>query len=208
MREAIYIPVIHTQTDMGTMAESLKMEYIVKYGKKGWEQHIKAIDDMWDGLNKKLFKLKLPYKKVRIYQNSLPVCGKELEMVQEMATKGSPNYKIIINLVKKGAKLEGTEDPKLLMEEYNNLKMLFKPSDSAKKIKVMEKYERMGSEIIIKRDKFIAGRIDNTLLDKEVGIIFMGVHHTVDKYLDNIKISYLIHRMPFRESYDEIKGRQ
>lgn len=202
MKELIYIPVIHTQDDMGTMAYSLKMEYVAKYGKKKWQQHIKAIDDMWKGLHKKIFSLNLPYRRTRIYQDSLPVCGKELEMVRDMVAIGSMNHKIILELVKKGAKLEGTEDPGLLLQEYSNIKMLYQAADIEEKIKAGENYRKVADELIIKRDRFIAKKIENTLSENEIGILFAGIQHNVNKYLINFKISYLIHRLPFKESYE------
>ncbi len=202
MRELIYVPIIHTEVDMGTMSDSVKKEYLAKYGKEKWQQHIEAIDSMWDGLHKKVFSLNLPYKRTRIYQDGLPVCGKELEIVRKIARKGSLNHKIVLKLVNKEAKLEGTEDPELLLEEYNNFRKLYQAANMAEKIRAIENYRRAAEELLIKRDKFIARRIETTLAEDEIGILFMGLRHTVDKYLSGIKISYLIHRLPFKESYE------
>lgn len=201
MKEVIYIPIIHTQVDLGTMAYPLKMEYTARYGENAWRQHTKAINDMWDGLRKKIFNLNLPYKRTRIYQDSLPVFGAELKIIRGMAAMGSPNHEIILDLVKKGANLEGTEDPNLLVQEYNNLKALYQTTDTREKIKATKSYKRAAGKLIIKRDKFIAKRIEKTLLENEIAIVFMGVQHAVPKYLTGLKIFYLINRLPFRESY-------
>ena len=207
MRELIYVPIIHTQVDMGAMSDSVKKEYSVRYGRGKWQQHITAINSMWDGLRLKIFGLNLPYKKVRIYQDGLPVCGKELEIVRETAGKGSLNHKIVLDLVMKGAKLEGTEDPALLLQEYHNFKQLYQHSDATEKKKAIDNYRKMSDNLLMKRDKFIAGRIHSTLAEGEIGILFIGMQHTVDKYLKDVKISYLIHRLPFRESYERtMKG--
>ena len=207
MRELIYVPIIHTEVDMGAMAESVKKEYSARYGRSGWQQHIKSIESMWDGVRRKIISLNLPYKKVRIYQDGLPVCGKEMEIVREIAGKGSRNHEIVLDMVMKGAKLEGTEDPALLLQEYKNFKQLYQYSDGSEKTKAINDYRKISDNLLIKRDKFIAKRIDNSLAEGEIGILFMGMQHTVDKYLKNIKISYLIHRLPFRESYETgLKG--
>ena len=202
MRELIYVPIIHTEVDMGAMSDSVKKEYLAKYGKGKWQRHIKAIDDMWDGLKKKILGLNLPYKRVRVYQDGLPVCGKELQIVHQVAKKGSLNHKIILELVKRGAKLEGTEAPGLLLQEYDNLRKLYQATNMTEKIKAIRNYRRLAEELLTKRDKFIAERIESTLAEDEIGILFMGLRHTVDKYLRGIKISYLIHRLPFKESYE------
>jgi len=187
---------------MGTMSDSVKKEYLAKHGREKWKQHVKAIDDMWEGIHKKIFGLNLPYKKVRIFQDGLPVCGKEMDIVRKVAKMGSVNHKIILELVKKGAKLEGTEDPNLLIQEYNNLKRLYQSANMAEKMKAMENYRTTAVDLLIKRDKFIAHRIETTLVDGEIGILFMGLRHTVDKFLRGIKVSYLIHRLPFKDSYE------
>jgi len=192
MRNLIYIPIVHTEVDMGSMSTSLRKEYLTRYGKEKWRQHTKAIDSMWDGLCRKIFDLNLPYGKLRIYQDGLPVCGRELEIIREAAEKGSRNHKIVLDLVEKGARLEGTESPDLLLQEYNNFKKLQGTSNI-----------KMSDDLLIKRDKFIANRIESTLTEDEIGILFMGLMHRVDKYLSGIKVSYLIHRLPFKESYEE-----
>jgi len=202
MRELIYIPIIHTEVDMGTMLDSVKKEYLDKYGPEKWQQHLKVIDDMWNGLREKIFNLNLPYGRVRIYQDGLPVCGKELEIVREVAEKGSLNHQIILELVSKGAKLEGAEDAKLLVEEYHNFQKVYQATDKAEKRRILQNYKRGSEELLIKRDKFIAGRIEATLAEDEIGVLFMGLQHAVDKYLKGIKISYLIHRLPFKKSYE------
>jgi len=187
---------------MGTMSDSVKKEYLAKHGREKWKQHVKSIDDMWDGIHKKIFGLNLPCKRVRIYQDGVPVCGKEMDIVRKVAKMGSMNHKIILELVKKGAKLEGTEDPKLLIEEYTNLKKIYQTANMVEKMRAMENYRRVAGELLIKRDKFIAHRIETTLAEDEIGVLFMGLRHTVDKYLKGIKVSYLIHRLPFKESYE------
>lgn len=202
MKEVIYIPIIHTEVEMRAVSDSLKMEYLAKYDKEKWQQHTKTIVNMWNGLDKKIFNLNLPYRIVKIYQDGLPVCGREFEIVRDVAKKGNLNHKIILKLIKKGAKLCGTEDSDLLSEEYNCLKKLYQTTNIAEKRKAMTDYRRMAREILIKRDKFIAKRIENTLTEEEIGILFMDIRHTVDKYLKDTKISYLIHILPFKESYE------
>ena len=49
------------------------------------------------------------------------------------------------------------------------------------------------------RDEFIANRVKTTLQEGEVGVIFMGVMHRLDKMLEkDFMISYIIYRLPFR----------
>ncbi len=107
---------------MGSMYGILKAEYIKRYGKKKWEEHNKIIEDFWQGIRNKVFDLNLDYPNTRLYQDGLPVCGKEMAIIEELVKMGSRNHQILMELIQLGAKLEGTEDPKLLLEEYAYLK--------------------------------------------------------------------------------------
>jgi hypothetical protein len=188
LRRLIYIPVIHTEFEMGSVASWLEEEYILKFGKEKWEQHLKLLKEIWQWIKDKIESLKLTYEKVRIYQDGLPLCGKELDIVQKLAERDSVNYKIILELISKGAKLEGTESKELLLEEYNNIKNITATS-------VKKEYRKRSKQLLIRRDRYIANRINKTLREDETGILFMGGKHEVDKYLPkDIKICYLIYK--------------
>lgn len=188
MRRLIYIPIIHTELEMGSVATHLREEYVLKFGEEKWEEHLKLVNELWQWIKDKIEGLQLTYEQVRIYQDGLPLCGKELEIVQKLAERGSTNYKIILELINKGAKLEGTESKDLLLEEYNYIKDIATSS-------VKKKEQKKGSkQLLIRRDNYMAQRINKTLREGETGILFIGSEHQVDKYLPpDIKISYLIY---------------
>lgn len=195
MRTLLYIPIIHTEADLGTAVGAVREEYIRQYGQKKYEEHTKAISIMWEGIGEKLSQIKLDYEKVRIYQDGLAVCGKELEIVRQIAAMGSENHKMILDLVEKGASLEGTEDPALLLKEYHHLKRIKEIEDPAQRAKAIKRYNEQGRKLLIARDQYIAGRIDMSLKEGEVGILFMGLLHEVDQYLPrDIKVRYVITR--------------
>lgn len=199
MRTLIYVPVLHTEVEIGSMSELLSREYISRYGEEAWRKHVEIIDEMWKGIRRRLFDSGLPFKKMRVYQDGLPVCGKEIEIARESAEKGSENFKIVMELVCRGAKLEGTEDPNLLLEEYNYLKRVTQIMDPAERDRVIKEYAPRATDLLERRDKFIADRIDITLLPSETGVLFMGMRHQVDEKLPkDIGVQYLIHRLPFR----------
>lgn len=204
MKRLIYVPVIHTEADMGSVAEPLKKEYIQRYGLKKWQEHIDAINSMWQGIRQKIFALGLEYERTRIYQDGLPVCNKELAIASDLAEAGNENYKIILELLQRGAKLLGTEDPTLLLEEYNYVKDVAKIDNLEEKEKVIKEYEKKARDILERRDQYIADRITQTLMDGEIGILFIGMKHRADEKLlrQEIEVSYLIYRLPFKENYD------
>jgi hypothetical protein len=205
VRTLLYIPIIHTEADLGTAVGLVREEYIRKHGENKYEEHTKAISSMWERIREKLSQIELDYEKVRIYQDGLPVCGKELEIAREIAVLGSENHRIVLELVEKGARLEGTEDPELLLKEYNNLKKIKEKKDSTQGEKVTKSYARQGRKLLTARDKYIARRIDATLREGEMGILFMGLLHEVDRYLaKDIEIKYVIARLPFKRGTESI----
>ena len=202
MKRLIYVPVIHTEADMGSVAEPLKREYIQRYGPKKWQEHINAIHSMWQGIRQRIFTLGLEYKRTKVYQDGLPVCDKELAIASDLAEAGNENYKIISELLQRGAKLLGTEDPGLLLEEYNYIKDVAKIDNLEEKEKAIKEYEKKARDILERRDQYIADKITKTLMDGEVGLLFIGMRHQVDEKLTkDIQVSYLIYRLPFKESY-------
>jgi hypothetical protein len=186
---------------MGSVAESLKKEYIIRYGLKRWDEHIEAINSMWLGIRQKIFDLGLDYDMTKVYQDGLPVCNKELAIASDLAQAGNENFKIILELVQQGAKLIGTEDPGLLLEEYNYIKAVTQIDNLEEKEKAIRNYEKKALDLLKRRDEYIAKRISKTLTEKETGILFMGLKHKVDEKLSkDIEVNYLIYRLPFKES--------
>jgi hypothetical protein len=199
MRRLKYVPIIHTGVEMGSMYGTLKDEYIRRFGTQKWEEHNRIIEDFWQGIRNKIFDLGLDYQNTRLYQDGLPVCGKEMDIVQELVKMGSRNHQILMELIQLGAKIEGTEDPKLLLEEYDYLK---KASADLDKKQVKRRYQRLAKSILQKRDLYIGQRIDKTLREGETGLLFIGITHKVNEKLPkDIGIDYLIYRLPFKEGF-------
>jgi len=200
MGKIIYIPIIHTEEDMGSMANNMKQIYIRHYGAARWKQHVNTVNEVWAGIKQKISNLELDYGRVKIYQDGLPLCGRETEIMEDVARLGSHNYIIIKDLVKSGAELIGTEDPKLLLEEYTFYKKITEILDIEQRNEVMQKAKKRRDELLVERDKFIAARIKDTIGANETGLLFLGLEHEANKYLPaDIKVEYLIYRLPFKE---------
>ncbi len=202
-RRLIYIPILHTQHDMGSLSAQAKKVYTEKLGKKLWQHHVRAIDEMWKGIKGRLARLKLPYPKTVIYQDGLPVCGKEKAIIQTLAEQGSPNHQIVQWLMTRGAKVVGTEDPQLLIQEYNFVKQILAAHSNGQRKAWVKRYEKAAPALLKKRDSFIRERIDKTLLRGGIGLLFVGLLHRVDELLPpDIQVSYLIYRLPFHRSFE------
>jgi len=198
MRKLIYAPIVHTTADMGSQAEVLEREHVRRHGRGEWARSRRLIDEVWEGLRKRLLALDLDYHSVRIYQDGLPVCGRELDIVREVAQGGSRNYALILELLERGAVVEGTESPALLRQEYERIHSALS-KESVEAVDTLREDSAKESERLLReRDEFIGRRIGESLKEGEVGILFIGLIHQVDRFLPrDIEVQYLIHRLPF-----------
>ena len=64
-------------------------------------------------------------------------------------------------------------------------------------------YEDRADELLARRDEYIRQKIDTSLPEDGMGLLFIGLLHRVDEGLpEDISLSYLIHRLPFRRAAD------
>lgn len=189
MRTLIVIPIIHTEKDMGSLLHQIKREYVQRFGHEKWLEHLKSIDQLWTGILQMLTLLELPYPSVRLYQDGLPVCGKESEIVQDVASQGSINHQLLNELMKRGSKLEGTEDAKLLLQEYQFHQSALRDAPTGPSHERAE----LSKRLLMERDQFIAHRINTTLLIGEIGLSFLGLAHTIEPLLQaDILVQHLL----------------
>jgi hypothetical protein len=183
-RRLIHVPILHCPADMGSLREGLEAVYVEQFGRRRWQEHLALIDKFWRSVRTGLDELDLDYRRVDLYQDGLPVCGKELEIVRETAARGSENYQLLMDLISRGATLIGTEEVKLLLEEYRSLKegLATKLSDD-RSAKGIGSDAARAAEILAARDAYIGRRIAETLVPGRTGILFMGMMHKVDAYL-------------------------
>ena len=202
MRKLIYVPIVHTATDMGSLLPAAKAEFLKKYGEREWEEHNRTIQSFWKGLQERIAGLNLDCSNTHLYQDGLPACGKEIDIVTDLARQGSQNHRLLLGLVDQGANLVGTEDPQILFEEYQLWhNVLTAPEEQRQE--ALQRYKSKGKELLARRDEYIQHRIDITLPDNSTGLLFVGLMHRVDEGLPkDISVSYLIHRLPFRRAAD------
>ena len=183
---------------MGSLGGRAAQVYRARFGAAKWKEHVRGVGGLWRGIQERLVSLKLDFSRLRLYQDGLPVCGKEAEIVRDLAARGSPNHQLIAGLMDLGARLEGTEDVELLLREYELAKCQLAQvhGRAAGGGQAVEDAQT----ILRERDYFIARRIGETLGGNETGLLFLGLAHEVPSYLpQDIAVQFLIHRLPFKK---------
>jgi hypothetical protein len=179
MARLIYVPVLHSTAEMGSAASAYKAAFIARYGEARWASRTAEFDAIWGAVADAIQALELNFTHVKLYQDSLPVCGRESELVSSLAAVGSQNHQLLESLMHRGATLVGTESPTLLLDEY-------------KLMQSQDRTDAKAAALLEARDRFIAKQIDSTLDDGDVGILFMGALHKVAQFLpERIKTEYL-----------------
>ena len=185
IRTLIYIPIIHTETDMGTLGESIRRSTLQKFGRRGLKRKEDMIDNLWTEIERIIDTFDLSYEEVRLYQDGLPVCGREAEIVTELAKAGSRNHRLLLLLMKRGATITGTESLELLMEEYELDKQILAVTGAREKARIEVSRKAMIDSLLKRRDRFISDRINSTLCAGKTGILFIGMLHSLRNTLDN-----------------------
>jgi hypothetical protein len=184
LRTLVYIPIVHSEADMGDFKESVKQAAFQTIGKTGWRQNMIRIDQLWSKIAAVVLNLVLPYPHVRLYQDALPVCGHEMDIVRELAEKGSLNHRLLLDLTARGAVLMGTESAELLLAEYTLQQDILTAKNSRMVREEKMNLQAAGDDLLRRRDAFIARRINETLQTDETGILFLGVLHDVGNALN------------------------
>jgi hypothetical protein len=194
-RTLIYIPIIHTQADMGALSAAIQRLKVQKLGRKGWERNVNLVNKLWAQIELAIENLALPYDRVRLYQDGLPVCGHEVEIVTELEKAGSRNHGLLHFLREKGATVMGTESSELLVEEYQLSKEDFASGKPAFATREEPRRKALRDSLLKRRDEYIASRINQTLRAGETGLLFLGMLHSLGSWLDkDIRVVNLIHQ--------------
>jgi hypothetical protein len=189
-RRLIYIQIIHSPSDLGSVADQLQTVGEETLTVAGWRRHQENVAAFWEGLRRELIarlEKELPatsWDKLHVYQDGMPVAGEDAKRIaEEVAASGSPNYQLVKDLLARGARAEQTEDPRLLREEYELARRLAAAQGPVERTQAAEAYRQRSGALLAARDAFISQQIDQTLKRGELGVLFIGALHRVKSYL-------------------------
>ncbi|MEI7750824.1 MAG: hypothetical protein WCJ71_01930 [Candidatus Omnitrophota bacterium] len=182
MRTLLYAPVIHTSVDLGSLAKQVTERGVADLGGEAWQKHTEAVEHFWDKIS--AYFDSLDVAGMKLYQDGMVAEGEVGQrIVEESAKAGSRNYELVSRLLQRGAFLVKTEDFKLVREERDRFVTFTQAKSGLPKVIAFLKYKFVQEELLNKRDKFIASRIEESLAPDETGILFVGAYHQVKKWL-------------------------
>jgi len=178
MRTLLYVPIIHTSADLGSLAEAVQKRGAANMGKEAWVKHLGIIDGFWDAIARYFDSIDV--SGMKIYQDGMVADGEIGEkIVKEGVRLGSKNYELVSGFLKAGAVLIKTEDVELVKAEHEHISAMTRDQSRARKLLAYGKYKQAKDRLLKQRDAYIAKRIDETLNDGEKGILFIGAYHNV-----------------------------
>lgn len=183
MRTLLHVPIIHSDVDLGSLAARLKHDVVGRLGQDAWAARNAAVDTMWADLRTRLMALPLDWRRVRLFQDGLPVFGRERDIVEDLARQGSRNHQLLLQCMARGATLMGTEDPQLLVREYERVGALLAAQRNPMTAEQFQTLRDEGQALLDARDAYIARRIDATVAQDETAVLFIGLMHNVDRLL-------------------------
>lgn len=184
MRTLIYIPIIHSVADMGSLGVELKRKSVSGLGEDEWQKHTDTVNGYWDAIESYFENIDIYDKGIKIYQDGMFADGENaMIIINEGIRSGSKNSEIVSKLIGRGAILIKTEDFKMVKAEYDWLQSIIKSTSNIKKLYLVQRYKILKPIFLRRRDRFIAATIDETLGQNETGILFIGAYHNVMKRL-------------------------
>lgn len=185
-RKLLVVSILHTKEDMGSLGNRLSAE----------DGYVAMVSKFWEEVKEKVKRYVNGFERVKIYQDGLPDTQENLvdKIINEVK---SPNYELLRYLKEKGAKIFGTEDPKLLKEEYKFVKKLTSEVKTPRTVarqrpRLLRGEIKQASELLAQRDSYIAQRIDKTLNKSDLGILFLGATHQIQNKLpEDIQVEIL-----------------
>ena len=158
-------------------------------------EYLERFNKYWNQVENQVSSLELKLGKIdKIYHELIVVGGEDgVKVIKDLNDK---SYQIVENRLDKGTQLEATEEAEILTEFMDWSRCLVLGLQNQKVFtKVYEYY----TEASKKRIEHIAKKIDETLKEDEVGILFMREGHQI-QFPSDIKVFYVV-----PPALDEIK---
>jgi len=204
LRKLLYVPIIHDQSDLGSLGPVLEKASSSYVGERRWATHREVLAAFWRAIES--FLDSVDAETIRVYQDGLAAEG-ELgrKVVEEAARRGSNNHRILLGLMARGAEIRKTEDISLLLEEGRQLLRATQGGSVGGSVYDQGEFPRQKDQLTDQRDRFVAKQINGTLRQGETGVLIMGADHDVLPHLaEDIIVVSVKEREKVRAYFQEL----
>jgi len=181
----------------GEFKEGRKLYFVplIYCEKEPQAEYLEKFNNYWCQVENQVSSLELKLGKIdKIYHELISVGGDDgAKVIKDLNDK---SYQIVEHRLDKGTKLEATEEAELLTEFMDWSRCLVIGLQNQKVFTRVYEYYTEASK---RRNEHIAKKIDETLKQDEVGILFMREGHQI-QFPSDIKIFYVV-----PPALDEIK---
>ena len=124
-----------------------------------------------------------------------------IHQLRLLADRGSIHLGIVLDLLNDGAKYEPTESEELIEYHCKVIELvprIWRSKNRAdwfgdergaliskQRENLLQRFELLSMQTVIKRDFIIAAKINQTLRDGETGVLILGANHRTSRFLDN-----------------------
>lgn len=202
MKTLLFVPIIHSSADLGSLAEDVAKKGISGLGEAVWKAHQRTVHGFWDAIIE--YFSSLDVSGMLIYQDGMVADGEIGEKIVKAGVRsGSKNFELVAELQKRGATLVKTEDFNLVKEEHDHVLKLIQARTEVEKLQAVRRYTSIKASLLHRRDGFIARRIHETLHEGRTGILLLGAYHDIEPALpEDIRIVELKNAHKIREYKD------
>ena len=163
-RMLFHVSRMYTEAEFKNLVTSLPDDFIQK------------TSEFWSYVNERLSKLSGKINK--IYREG--ICKDDGEALSQLCSMDNENYLVVKGLVENGARFVATEDPILVGESESWATMLRNQQSNSV-------IQELFQESLEERIRYISNRIEQTLNDNEIGVLFLEPNLRVELSKD-IKI--------------------
>ena len=83
MRTLIYVPIIHTSADMGTLGAELRRKSASGIGENKWQKHTETVNRYWDAIESYFENIHISIPGIKIYQDGMFVDGETAIIIND-----------------------------------------------------------------------------------------------------------------------------
>ena len=102
MRTLVYVPIIHTSADLGSLSKEVTEHGVAALGEETWTQHQRTVVGFWRSVRE--YCDGIDATGVKVYQDGMVADGPlGRRIVEDTAAAGSLNYQLVLTLLNRAA---------------------------------------------------------------------------------------------------------